>query len=121
MLTVHIAEVLLALIFLTGGLATLRQPEARVAQIARFRFPLAHVAVRVNAIGMMGAGLFLALGLFPQEAASVLLALLLPTTLFGHAFWLEQGQARQAQLAHFVKNLGLMGGLLLLTLIAHSQ
>lgn len=121
LLTLHLAEVLLALIFLTGGLSTLRQPEGRVAEIARFHFPLAPVAVRVNAIAMVGAGLLLALGLYPQEAAWVLLALLLPTTLFGHAFWLEQGQKRQAQLAHFVKNLGLMGGLLLLTLIAHSQ
>ena len=62
MLTLHIAEVLLALIFITGGVSTLRQPEARVAQIARFRFPLAQWSVRVNAIGMIVAGLFLLAG-----------------------------------------------------------
>ena len=47
-------------------------------------------------------------------AAIVLLGALIPTTLVGHAFWKEEEQAKlQNQLTQFYKNLGLVGGLLL--------
>jgi uncharacterized membrane protein YphA (DoxX/SURF4 family) len=48
----------------------------------------------------------------------VLIALLIPTTIFGHAFWLESGPKRQEQISHVFKNLSIMGGLLLVTLVA---
>ena len=118
MIIMHLGEVLLSLIFILGGSSTLLVPGPRAAQIARLHFPLAQVAVRINALGMIVAGLFLALGLWAQIAAWVLVALLIPTTIFGHAFWLEDGLKRQEQLTHFIKNLGILGGLLLVTLVA---
>lgn len=117
MVTLHIAEVLLSLIFILGGSSTLLVPAPRAAQIARLRFPLPQVAVRINGLAMVVAGLFLAVGLWAQIVAWVLIALLIPTTIFGHAFWLEAGPKRQEQLSHFMKNLGLLGGLLLITLL----
>ncbi|MGO8946906.1 MAG: DoxX family membrane protein [Ktedonobacterales bacterium] len=117
MVTLHLAEVLLSLIFILGGGSTLLAPEHRAAQIARLHFPLARVAVRINGLAMVVGGLLLALGLWAQIVAWVLIALLIPTTIFGHAFWLEAGPKRQDQLSHFVKNLGLLGGLLLVTLL----
>jgi putative oxidoreductase len=117
MITLHVAEVLLSLIFILGGVSTLLAPEHRAAQIARLRFPLPQVAVRVNGLAMVVAGLFLAVGLWAQIVAWVLSALLIPTTIFGHVFWLERGPKRQEQLSHFMKNLGLLGGLLLVTVV----
>ncbi len=114
----RIAEVLLAFIFVAGGLSTLRNPGLRAEQIARFRFPFADLSVRVNAVFMVIAGVALALNFHASIASASLAALLVPTTIFGHAFWLERGAARQAQMAHFFKNLGLLGGLLLVTVIA---
>ena len=115
MLTLHLAEALLSLIFILGGASTLLVPGLRETQIARLHFPLTQVAVRVNALSMIVAGFFLALGLWAQVAAWALVALLLPTTIFGHPFWLEHDLNRQAQLTHFLKNLSLLGGLLLIT------
>jgi putative oxidoreductase len=117
MLALHLAEVLLSLPFILGGVSVLLRPESRVAQINRLRFPLAPVAVRVNALAMIVAGLVLAVGLWTQVVAWALIVLLLPTTLFGHAFWLEQGLKRQMQMEHFVKNLCMVGGLVLVTLV----
>ncbi len=117
MFTLHVAEVLLSLIFILGGASTVAVPEPRAKQIARLRFPMAQVAVRINGLAMIVGGLFLALGLWAQIVAWVLIVLLIPTTIFGHAFWLEAGPKRQEQLSHFVKNLGLLGGLLLVTLV----
>ena len=118
MFILHLAEALLSLPFFLGGVSTLLRPEPRAAQIARLHFPLASIAVRVNALIMIVAGAFLALGLWAQIAAWVLIAVLIPTTVFGHAFWPEAGPKRLEQLTHFVKNLSLIGGLLLVTLIA---
>jgi uncharacterized membrane protein YphA (DoxX/SURF4 family) len=36
-----------------------------------------------------------------------------PTTLAGHRFWEEESAARSGQRLQFLKNLGLIGGLLL--------
>jgi putative oxidoreductase len=118
MIMLHIAEVLLALIFILGGASTLLVPEPRAKQIARLHFPMAQVAVRINGLAMVVGGLLLAVGLRAQIVAWVLIALLILTTIFGHAFWLESGLKRQEQLTHVVKNLGILGGLLLVTLVA---
>ena len=118
MIMLHVGEVLLSLVFILGGASTFLHPEPRAVQIARLRFPLAQVAVRINAAAMIVAGLFLAVGVWAQIAAWVLIVLLIPTTLFGHAFWLERGSVRQQQLSHFLKNLSLLGGLMLVTLVA---
>jgi uncharacterized membrane protein YphA (DoxX/SURF4 family) len=118
MLRLHAAEELLAFIFIAGGLSTLRDPEPRAVHIARFNFPLPRFSVRVNALLMIVGGLALVFNFHASAASSILALVLLPTTFLGHAFWLEEEQQRQAHLAHFVKNLGLLAGLLLVTLVA---
>lgn len=114
----HLAELLLAVIFVAGGFSTLRDPKPRAAHIARLGFPLADLAVRVNAMLMVVAGIALAVNYRATGASALLAMLLIPTTVFGHAFWLEKGQSRQVHLSHFIKNLGVLAGLLLLTLAA---
>jgi putative oxidoreductase len=117
MIRLHVAEIVIAFVFIAGGLSTLRNPEARVEEIARLRFPLPELAVRINAALMIGAGTALALNIQAALASVVLATLLVPTTVFGHAFWIEEGQRRQLQMSHFFKNLAILGGLLLVTLI----
>lgn len=112
------AEILIALEFLHGGTSVMRHPEERAARIARLKFPFPPLSVRVNALLMIGASLLLAFGIFARSAAIILIICLIPTTIFGHPFWLETGSQRNAQLTQFLKNLGMLGGLLLITLIA---
>jgi uncharacterized membrane protein YphA (DoxX/SURF4 family) len=108
---IHIAEVLLAIVFVLGGLLTLRNPQLRADQLARFRLPFPILLVRLNAVVMIAAGLALAWNIMPGTASAVLAAVLVPTTVFGHPFWAVEGTARQEQLAHFIKNLAVLGGL----------
>lgn len=118
-----IARPLLAASFVSGGIETLREPEPRVEkaeavapQIAE-RLPVPDETdqlVRINAIVQVVAGGFLAIGRLPRLAAAALAASLVPTTLAGHRFWEEEDAAQRAQQQiHFVKNLGLLGGLIL--------
>ena len=72
------------------------------------------VWVRVNAAVHVLGGVALATGRCRRIGALALAASLVPTTVAGHAFWEEDDPAQRAnQQIHFMKNLGLLGGLLL--------
>ena len=69
--------------------------------------------VQINAgINLVG-GLLLATGHLTRPAAAALAANLVPTTLAGHPFWTYPEPERRQHQTHLMKNLGLLGGLLL--------
>jgi uncharacterized membrane protein YphA (DoxX/SURF4 family) len=70
--------------------------------------------VRVDGAAKVLGGVALGLGIFPRLSALGLAASLVPTTLAGHRFWEETDPAqRKAQQLHFVKNVSILGGVLL--------
>jgi hypothetical protein len=70
--------------------------------------------VKVNGAVQVGAGVLLATGKMPRVAALALIGSIVPTTYAGHRFWEETDDVRRKQQwIHFLKNLGLLGGLLL--------
>jgi putative oxidoreductase len=115
----RVAELLLALLFVLGGALTLRDPQSRADELARFRLPFPGLLVRINAAVMVVAGLALAMNIMPGVASVVLAAVLVPTTVFGHAFWTAKGTARQEQASHFIKNLAVLGGLVAMLVAVH--
>ena len=63
---------------------------------------------------MVIGGTLLGLGIAPKVAATMLIGSMVPTTIVGHAFWKEEtGPGHQNHLTQFLKNLGLIGGLLM--------
>jgi uncharacterized membrane protein YphA (DoxX/SURF4 family) len=125
----RLARPMLAGIFIAGGINVLRSPAAH-AEAAKpvvdaalgvvgdrlpARVPTDPVTlVRIDAAVKIGAGLALATGRVPRLAALVLAGSLVPTTLAAHRFWDEKDPGeRQRQQVHFLKNVGLLGGLLL--------
>ena len=121
----RIARPLLGGIFVQGGVDTLRNPGPRV----KLAEPVAHTVaeplplplpddteqlVKVNAGVQIGGGLLLTLNRAPRLAATALAASLIPTTFAGHRFWEKDDPAeRSQQRTQFLKNLGLLGGLVL--------
>jgi putative oxidoreductase len=114
---------MIAALFFIGGLDVLRRPEPR-AEVAhdaldklRSVVPVVPddvTAVRMNAASQMAAAALFTFGKTPKLAAGVLAASLVPTTLAGHAFWRYDDPVESAQQrAHFVKNLAILGGLVL--------
>jgi len=51
-------------------------------------------------------------GFHAKWAAIVLFLYLIPTTLMFHAFWGLPSDQQQSMMAHFLKNVSIMGGLL---------
>ncbi len=110
--------------FIVGGWDSLRNPEGKVkkadpvAQAVASRVPglpqETETLIRINGGVMVGAGTLLAIGKFPRLASLALIGTILPTTYAGHRFWEETDEATKAQQRiHFIKNLGLLGGLIL--------
>jgi len=122
-LTRWIARPMLASVFINGGIDTLRNPEPRVGMAEPVttklaeRLPLPNDAdklVKINAGVQIGAGLLLSIGRLPRLAALALAGSIVPTTLAGHRFWEQDDAASKAQhQIQFMKNMGLLGGLLL--------
>ncbi len=122
-ITRRLARPLLASIFVSGGIDTLRNPGPRVKAAetvttkASEMLPIpnnAELLVKVNAGVQVGAGLLLATGRLPRLAALALAASIIPTTAAGHRFWEEQDTAKKSQQQiHFFKNVSILGGLIL--------
>jgi uncharacterized membrane protein YphA (DoxX/SURF4 family) len=129
MLVRRIARPLLASSFIYGGIDTLRNPQSRVpgarpvvekvTEQADKSLPVqvprdVEQWVKIDAAVKVGAGSLFALGKFPRLAALLMAGSIVPTTLAGHRFWEHTDpKERFGQLSHFLKNLGLLGGLLI--------
>jgi putative oxidoreductase len=107
-------HLLLSGIFISGGIQAFLEPGGRVHKVAEAGFPKPKQAVEFNGAAMVIGGALLGLGVAPKLAATTLIGTLVPTTIVGHAFWKEDNEVgRRNQLTQFFKNLGLLGGLLL--------
>jgi len=116
------AHVLLSGIFVVGGLDAARHPDTKVDQAKAVTDPLANklpvfpntaTVVRLNGVSQVAAAIGLAIGPRRRIPALGLAASLVPTTLAGHRFWDKSGDERSAQLAAFLTNAAVLGGLLL--------
>lgn len=61
-------------------------------------------------------GLSVLLGIKEKIGATLLILFLIPTTIIMHQFWFIEGSAREVQMTHFLKNLAIIGGLLMIIL-----
>ena len=109
-----LGHVFLSGTFIAGGADAFFQPGGRVDKVADAGIPEARQAVLLNGAAMVVAGTALALDIAPKGAATVLLGCMVPTTFVGHPFWKEKEAASyKNHRVQFFKNLGLIGGLLL--------
>lgn len=105
-------QALLGATFMKLGFDAVVEPGARVDKAAALGLPNAELAVRGNGAAMVVGGAALILGMLPRQAALGLIVSMIPTTLAGHAFWDFEGVERKANQIQFLKNVGLVGGLL---------
>ncbi|MDO5501593.1 MAG: DoxX family protein [Actinomycetia bacterium] len=119
----RIARPMLAAIFIASGVEALRHPAKRVEHaqplVDKAAEPLGlpedpELLIRANGAVMVGAGALLATGRFPRFAATALAGTLVPTTMVEYPFWAAEDPAeRRSQMVQALKNVGLLGGLLL--------
>ena len=107
-------RLLLSGIFIIGGWGAFSNPGGRPKKVAAAGIPRPEQAVVLNGAIMILAGFLLGLGITPRIAAALLISSLIPTTIVGHPFWKEKpGPDRENHQVQFLKNLGLISGLLM--------
>lgn len=108
-----LGRICLSGIFVIAGAEAFKAPGPRTQMVDSAGIPEPETAVKVNGAMMVLGGLMLAFGIAPKAAAGMLIGSLIPTTLVGHAFWKEtEPKSLSMQRVQFLKNLGLIGGLL---------
>lgn len=112
-------RVLLALIFVLSGIGKLTGWSATAGMMASKGMPAVSFFLAMAILFELGGGLSLLTGFKARIGAAALFLFLIPVTLVFHNFWAVQGMEQRMQMINFLKNLSIMGGLLLLA--AHPE
>ncbi|MFQ6546327.1 DoxX family protein [Aestuariibius sp. 2305UL40-4] len=117
-LLLHAGRVILASLFILGGLNKIADPQASVVMMEATGLPLPGLAIYAVILLELGLGLAVALGgavasgRLVAPAALALTLYTLAVNVFFHPFWAMEGVQAQTELSLFFKNVSVMGGLL---------
>jgi putative oxidoreductase len=116
--TAVLARFALAAVFMVAGIEKLANSTSAIAYMNSAGIPFADGLLYVAAFVEIVGALSLALGAFARLGAIALAVYLGVVTLVFHAFWNYEDVARSRQLINFLKNLAIVGGLLMI--VAHG-
>lgn len=108
-----LGRLLMSVIFILSGAGKLMQFTRTAEMMAGKGIPLAKLALVLSIVVEIGGGLALLAGFKVRYVAPVMALWLVPVTLVFHNFWASQGQERIGQQINFLKNLAIIGGLLI--------
>lgn len=108
-------RIFLAAIFVWSGFGKIGGFEGLAGQIASKGFPAAQVFAAATIVIEVGAGLMLVAGWKARWAALLLAVFTVIVTIFFHNFWAVPEAQKMVQQLQFMKNLALIGGLLMVT------
>ena len=104
---VLLSRVLMAAIFVHGGINKAMAPTATMATLTRYSLPMPGVAYAVALLVEIGAGIAFLVGWKAKAAALVLAIWCVATAFVAHYHPGDQGQ-----MIHFMKNMCMAGGFL---------
>lgn len=110
-----IGRILLAAIFVWSGFGKIGGFEGLAGQIASKGFPAAQAFAAATIAIEIGAGLMLVAGWKARWAALLLAVFTVIVTIFYHNYWAVPEAQKMMQQIQFMKNLALIGGLLMVT------
>lgn len=106
---------LIAAIFLLSGIGKIGGFAQTVGFMAGKGLPMVEVLLVLSIIIEIGAALMLLVGWQARLGAAALFLWMIPVTLVFHNFWAAPADQQQIELANFMKNIAMMGGLLYVT------
>jgi putative oxidoreductase len=108
-----VGRILFALVFLDNGWAHVAKREQMVPFGRAIGAPLAHISVPLTGVMMLVGGVLIALGVWADLGALLLVIFLPAAGYLGHAYWRDEDpMMRAAQKAQFWKNISLTGAAL---------
>ena len=107
-------RILMSVMFLASGFFKIGAYSQTVAYSASKGLPMASVAIACAAVLELAGGLAILVGFQTKIAAWLLFLYLIPVTFLFHNFWAMQGAEQQQNMINFLKNVSIMGGLVIL-------
>jgi len=107
-------RVLMSIIFLLSGFGKIANFSYMAGYMESKGAPAPKVLLAIAAAAELVGGLSLLLGLWSRVGALGLFVFLIPTTLMFHNFWAAPAADQMNQQIHFLKNVAIMGGLLMI-------
>jgi putative oxidoreductase len=109
-----LARALLSSPFLYSGIDKLLHWTAAQSEVADSGLPFPTLLHAVTVVVQLGAGLSVLMGIQASAGALALCLFLIPVTVIYHPFWKQTGRALVAEADHFLLNLAVIGGLLMI-------
>lgn len=109
-----LGRILISSIFLMSGFGKIADWSGTAGYMASKGMPLVPMFLIGAIVFELGGGLSVLLGFKAKIGAAALAAFLIPVTLIFHNFWTLEGMDQQIQMIMFMKNLAILGGLLLI-------
>jgi putative oxidoreductase len=109
-----LARVLLSSPFLYSGVDKCWRWSAAQREVAASGLPWPTLLHLVTVVVQLGGGLSLLLGIEARLGALLLLLFLIPVTVMYHPFWKRSGADLVTEADHFLSNLAIIGGLLVI-------
>lgn len=109
---VPVARFLLSIMFVMAGINHFSS--ASISYAASQGIPMADILVPVSGVIALVGGLSVLTGFHARVGAVLLLLFMVPVTFLMHNFWdIADPQMAQMQMSHFLKNISMIGGILL--------
>ena len=107
-------RILLSIIFIMSGIGKITGFAGTAGRMTSKGLPMADVLLGASIVIELGAAAMIVLGFKARWGAAALLLWMIPVTLVFHSYWTYPAAEQQMQSIMFFKNLGLMGGMLLI-------
>ncbi len=109
----------LSAIFLLSGVNKITNWEGTVQYMQSKDLPMVPLLLAGAIVFELVGGLSVLVGYKGRLGAVLLILFLIPATVLFHNFWALEGEQQQLQMIMFLKNLAILGGLLLV--VAHGS
>jgi putative oxidoreductase len=111
---VLVARILLMVLFVLFGWSKLTGFAGTVAYMTSTGAPVPALSAVIAVVMELVVGVALLVGFFTRPLALLLAVYTLGTAIIGHHYWNMTGAMQYDNMIHFYKNIGIIGGLLLL-------
>ncbi|MEM8797212.1 MAG: DoxX family protein [Pseudomonadota bacterium] len=118
-----LGRIVLASLFVLGGIEKIGNPENSIAMMTSAGLPYPSLLIYLVIVAELGFGLIIACGttlFFARVVIASAFCLIVHTALVNiifHAFWTLEGAAARLELSLFFKNVGVIGGLVVVAAI----
>ncbi len=118
---INTGRILLAIYFLLPGILKFVSWDLHIGLMEKHGMPFVTILLPLAAVTQISASCLILANRFVTEAALILAAMIILINFSLHDFWNYSGIEGAHELQNFVKNLGIMGGLLVLAGLSYKK